>query len=266
MQAAFTIRCRSVGDLARISDEADGKEHAFHFCPDCGSQHLHGADRAGHDRRVGRLVLDHRSRLRRTRVRLSPSSLAGLPGRSSGTPPSCGTRCDLSARPAGTRMGRTRAASDRGLPGPGIPLLQRVVLREPRGACSRRDRAPAERSTGGRAVRHGEGGLRLRRDPRRPRSTGSARHADLLTRLGMTPDAPANTLFSVAVSVDEARSGAIAPEAVEQDHTASVVPRRRQDLRDALERPDERDARRGRNPDGGRECAAVCQEVGGASV
>jgi hypothetical protein len=26
------------GDFARISDEADRKEHVFHFCPDCGSQ------------------------------------------------------------------------------------------------------------------------------------------------------------------------------------------------------------------------------------
>ena len=25
-------------DYARISDEADEKEHVFHFCPDCGSQ------------------------------------------------------------------------------------------------------------------------------------------------------------------------------------------------------------------------------------
>jgi hypothetical protein len=25
-------------DYARISDEADSKEHLFHFCPDCGSQ------------------------------------------------------------------------------------------------------------------------------------------------------------------------------------------------------------------------------------
>ena len=26
------------GDFARISDEADRREHVFHFCPDCGSQ------------------------------------------------------------------------------------------------------------------------------------------------------------------------------------------------------------------------------------
>jgi len=25
-------------DYTRNSDEADGKEHVFHFCPDCGSQ------------------------------------------------------------------------------------------------------------------------------------------------------------------------------------------------------------------------------------
>jgi hypothetical protein len=42
MQAAFRPdQVQVVGrynDFARISDEADQKEHAFHFCPDCGSQ------------------------------------------------------------------------------------------------------------------------------------------------------------------------------------------------------------------------------------
>ena len=42
MQAAFTPeQVHVVGrfnDYARISDEADRKEHVFHFCPDCGSQ------------------------------------------------------------------------------------------------------------------------------------------------------------------------------------------------------------------------------------
>ena len=42
MQAAFRPdQVRVVGrfsDFARISDEADCKEHVFHFCPDCGSQ------------------------------------------------------------------------------------------------------------------------------------------------------------------------------------------------------------------------------------
>jgi hypothetical protein len=42
MQAAFTPdQVRVVGrfdDYSRISDEADRKEHVFHFCPDCGSQ------------------------------------------------------------------------------------------------------------------------------------------------------------------------------------------------------------------------------------
>ena len=42
MQAAFrpdqvTIAGR-YSDYVRISDEADAKEHVFHFCPDCGSQ------------------------------------------------------------------------------------------------------------------------------------------------------------------------------------------------------------------------------------
>jgi len=42
MQAAFTPdQVKVVGrfsDYVRVSDEADRKEHAFHFCPDCGSQ------------------------------------------------------------------------------------------------------------------------------------------------------------------------------------------------------------------------------------
>jgi len=42
MQAAFTadeVRVTGrYGGYARVSDEADRKEHVFHFCPDCGSQ------------------------------------------------------------------------------------------------------------------------------------------------------------------------------------------------------------------------------------
>ena len=42
MQAGFKAdRVQIIGrfsDYARISDEADRKEHVFHFCPDCGSQ------------------------------------------------------------------------------------------------------------------------------------------------------------------------------------------------------------------------------------
>ena len=42
MQAAFTPdHVEVVGrfsDYLRVSDEADRKEHVFHFCPDCGSQ------------------------------------------------------------------------------------------------------------------------------------------------------------------------------------------------------------------------------------
>jgi hypothetical protein len=42
MQAAFRPdQVQLAGrhsDYTRISDEADGKEHVFHFCPDCGSQ------------------------------------------------------------------------------------------------------------------------------------------------------------------------------------------------------------------------------------
>jgi tetratricopeptide (TPR) repeat protein len=42
MQAGFKAdQVRVIGrfnDYSRISDEADAKEHVFHFCPDCGSQ------------------------------------------------------------------------------------------------------------------------------------------------------------------------------------------------------------------------------------
>ena len=42
MQAAFRLDQVNVmgrfNDYARISDEADRKEHVFHFCPACGSQ------------------------------------------------------------------------------------------------------------------------------------------------------------------------------------------------------------------------------------
>jgi len=42
MQAGFTAeQVRVTGrhrDFRRVSDEADRKEHVFHFCPDCGSQ------------------------------------------------------------------------------------------------------------------------------------------------------------------------------------------------------------------------------------
>ena len=42
MQAAFTPDQVQVGgrfnDYRRVSDEADRKEHVFHFCPECGSQ------------------------------------------------------------------------------------------------------------------------------------------------------------------------------------------------------------------------------------
>jgi hypothetical protein len=42
MQAGFKADQVQIGgrfsDYARFSDEADRKEHVFHFCPDCGSQ------------------------------------------------------------------------------------------------------------------------------------------------------------------------------------------------------------------------------------
>ena len=45
MQAAFNSDQVQVkgrfNDFTRVSDEADRKEHVFHFCPDCGSQVFH---------------------------------------------------------------------------------------------------------------------------------------------------------------------------------------------------------------------------------
>ena len=42
MQAGFKAEQVEItgrySDYSRISDEADRKEHVFHFCPECGSQ------------------------------------------------------------------------------------------------------------------------------------------------------------------------------------------------------------------------------------
>ena len=117
MQAGFKAdQVQIVGrfsDYARVSDEADRKEHVFHFCPDCGSQVFYTeptepdlvvvsvgsfADpsfppptESGYDSRRHQWV--------------------GCPTRSSAMPPSCGTRCDRSTRRAGTRRRQTAVAS-----------------------------------------------------------------------------------------------------------------------------------------------------------
>ena len=101
-------------DYARISDEADRKEHVFHFCPDCGSQVFYteptepdlvvvsvGAfadpsfpppTESGYDSR------------RHPWVGLPDSIQRNAPERG-------GSPCDPSTRPAGTPRQRTWAAS-----------------------------------------------------------------------------------------------------------------------------------------------------------
>ena len=86
MQAAFTPdQVNVVGrfsDYLRVSDEADRKEHVFHFCPDCGSQVFYTEPvGAGPDRRLGRLVRRPvLSAADRVGVRLATASVAGRAG------------------------------------------------------------------------------------------------------------------------------------------------------------------------------------------
>ena len=81
MQAGFKADQVQVlgrfNDYARISDEADSKEHLFHFCPDCGSQVFYtepdDADLSRRfDRRVRRPVVPTAHRIG---VRLTTASL-----------------------------------------------------------------------------------------------------------------------------------------------------------------------------------------------
>ncbi len=167
------------GDFARISDEADKKEHVFHFCPDCGSQVFYTeptepdlivvsvgsfADpsfppptESGYDSRRHRWV--------------------GLPDSMQRFAPEVWD----SVRPL-YEAGRYAEAADegsrahRGLSRPGGSLLQRGVLREPLGPGSRGHRAPTpgDRHVGG-CSQHGKAGLGLRSDPRRARVPGARR-------------------------------------------------------------------------------------------
>ena len=152
MQSAFRPdQVEIVGrynDYSRISDEADEKEHVFHFCPDCGSQVFYTeptepdlivvsvgsfADpafppptKSGYNTRrhewldLPASIVEPRTGA----VVADPSALRVGPVRGGGRP-------------------RSRAArSTSSVPRPG---LQRRVLREPRGPLGRRDRAPPPR-------------------------------------------------------------------------------------------------------------------------
>ena len=200
MQAAFKRSVQVVGrfsDFARISDEADRKEHVFHFCPDCGSQVFYTeptepdlivvavgsfADpsfppptESGYDSR------------RHHWVEL-PSSIQRY------APELSGHRCSSLRRRQVRGGGGQGPRAHRGPPRPGVPLLQRGVLREPRGQDSRRGRAPAPALMGG-VSRHGEAGLRLRSDPRRARVRRTDRQLTrphqrcLCERSGASPEA-----------------------------------------------------------------------------
>ena len=158
MQAGFKAEQVEVdgryNDYSRISDEADRKEHVFHFCPECGSQVFYTeptepdlivvsvgafADPAfppptesGYDsRRHPWVELPDSVAAPRSRalvgVRSSPLYEAGK---------------YAEAADRGPR-------APRGPSRPALSLLQPGVLREPRGPPGRRDRAPP---TGNRAV------------------------------------------------------------------------------------------------------------------
>ena len=162
-------------------------------------------------------------RFRRRRSRATTLAVItgwGCPTRSSVTPPSSGIRCDLSTTQAGTRGGGQGPRAHRGPPRPGIPLLQRVVLREPRGPHSRRHRAPTRgnRQVGG-LSRHGERGLRLRSHPRRARVRGTDPPRGASSQARPAHDRPRNSAL-----VAHVRSSNAAPRASAGKVTRPVAP------------------------------------------
>jgi hypothetical protein len=183
MQAGFKAdQVQVVGrfsDYARISDEADRKEHVFHFCPDCGSQVFY-TEPSEPD-----LVVVSVGSF--ADPSFPPPTESGYDSRRHhwvGLPDSIQRHAPelwASVRPL-YAAGSYAAAADRGRelieahPRPGVPLLQRGVLRESCGPDSGRHRAPppGDRHVGG-LLRHGDSGLRLRRDPRQARFPGAAR-------------------------------------------------------------------------------------------
>ena len=175
MQAAFrpdqvTIAGR-YSDYVRISDEADAKEHVFHFCPDCGSQ-VFGTEPSEPDFvvvAVGAFADPALPGADRVRVRLAAASVDRAAG--VGLTPRARALVGLGAAalPGGQVRGRGRPGprAPRDPPRPAVPLLQRRLLREPRRPDGRRDRAPrpGDRDVG-RLPRPRGAGHGLRRDPR----------------------------------------------------------------------------------------------------
>ena len=159
MQSAFKPdQVEIVGrysDYSRISDEADEKEHVFHFCPDCGSQVFY-TEPTEPDLvviSVGAFAdpefpppTESGYNSRRHEWFDLPEDIAGFaPELWWPVHPLYEAGKYAEAADQGARAAR-RAS---GVPRPG---LQRRVLREPRGPAGRRDRASPPRDRRGRAV------------------------------------------------------------------------------------------------------------------
>ncbi len=175
MEAGFrTDQVRIEGrysDYSSTSDEADRKEHIDHFCPDCGS-HVFYTEPTEPDF-VGVSVGSFAD------PSFPPPTESGYDSRRHpwiGLPESMRLLAPELWWDHGQPLyeaGKYAEAADKGLelikarPRPAIPLLQRRVLREPRGTNCRRYRAPSsgDRDVGGLP---GDGARRpgLRLDPR----------------------------------------------------------------------------------------------------
>ena len=171
MQAGFKADQVQVAgrfiDYARISDEADRKEHVFHFCPDCGSQVFY-TEPTEPDLIVVSVGSFADPSFPPAAADSRRHHWVGLPTRPGPRAMERGAT-SLGRRPVRGSSGQ-RSRAHRGPPRPGVPLLQRGVLREPRGRDSRRRRAstPGDRHVGG-LPGNGENGLGLRSDPERVR-------------------------------------------------------------------------------------------------
>ena len=150
MQAGFKADQVQVAgrfsDYARISDEADRKEHVFHFCPDCGSQVFYTEPTE-----PDLVVVSVGSFADPS---FPPPTESGYDSRRHpwvGLPDSIQRHAPELWDPVRPlyEAGRYAEAADRGRelieahPDQGVPLLQRRLLREPRRPDRRRRRAPA---------------------------------------------------------------------------------------------------------------------------
>ena len=159
MQAAFRADPVHVAgrfnDYTRISDEADSEPHAFHFCPDCGSQVFYTEP----DEPdlivvfVGSLAAPAFSAADRVGIHLPPSSLADPAGVARGP-----RLRAVGARATALRGRRLRRGGGRGTQATrrpsraGSPLLQRRLLREPRRQAPTPSRTLRARSRSGTAA------------------------------------------------------------------------------------------------------------------